>query len=51
MMTNAKTTKQTITHKDYIRLKTLGITGLIDSSIDPIVRANRYLFVNDINQV
>ena len=50
-MTNAKTTKQTITHKDYIRLKTLGITGLIDSSIDPIVRANRYLFVNDINQV
>lgn len=49
--TNAKTTKQTITHKDYIRLKTLGITGLIDSSIDPIVRANRYLFVNDINQV
>lgn len=47
----AKTTKQTLTHKDYIRLKTLGITGLIDSSIDPIVRANRYLFVNDINQV
>lgn len=46
-----KTTKQTITHKDYIRLKTLGITGLIDSSIDPIIRANRYLFVNDINQV
>lgn len=46
-----KTTKQTLTHKDYIRLKTLGITGLIDSSIDPIVRANRYLFVNDINQV
>ena len=47
----AKTVKQTITHKDYIRLKTLGITGLIDSSIDPIVRANRYLFVNDINEV
>ena len=47
----AKTTKQTITHKDYIRLKTLGITGLIDSSIDPVVRANRYLFVNDINEV
>lgn len=47
----AKTTKQTLTHKDYIRLKTLGITGLIDSSIDPIVRANRYLFVNDINEV
>jgi len=47
----AKTTKQTITHKDYVRLKTLGITGLIDSSIDPIVRAERYLFVNDINQV
>jgi len=47
----AKSTKQTLTHKDYIRLKTLGITGLIDSSIDPIIRANRYLFVNDINQV
>lgn len=47
----AKTTKQTLTHKDYIRLKTLGITGLVDSSIDPVVRANRYLFVNDINEV
>jgi len=47
----AKTTKQTLTHKDYIRLKTLGIIGLIDSSIDPVVRANRYLFVNDINEV
>jgi len=46
-----KTTKQTLTHKDYIRLKTLGITGLIESSIDPVVRANRYLFVNDINEV
>ena len=46
-----KTTKQTLTHKEYIRLKTLGITGLAESSIDPIVRANRYLFVNDINQV
>ena len=47
----AKTTKQTLTHKEYIRLKTLGITGLIDSSIDPHVRAERYLFVNDINEV
>lgn len=47
----AKTTKQTLTHKEYIRLKTLGITGLIDSSIDPVVRANRYLFVNDISEV
>lgn len=46
-----KTTKQTLTHKEYIRLKTLGITGLAESSIDPVVRANRYLFVNDINQV
>ena len=45
------TTKQTLTHKEYVRLKTLGITGLIDSSIDPVVRANRYLFVNDINEV
>ena len=51
MASGAKTTKQTLTHKEYIRLKTLGITGLIDSSIDPIVRANRYLFVNDINEV
>ena len=47
----AKTTKQTLTHKEYIRLKTLGITGLIDSSIDPNVRAERYLFVNDISEV
>lgn len=46
-----KNTKQTLTHKDYIRLKTLGITGLIDSSIDPNIRAERYLFVNDINEV
>lgn len=46
-----KTTKQTLTHKEYIRLKALGISGLIDSSIDPNVRANRYLFVNDINNV
>lgn len=46
-----KNTKQALTHTEYVRLKTLGITGLIDSSIDPIVRANRYLFVNDINQV
>lgn len=51
MAIGAKTTKQTLTHKEYIRLKTLGITGLIDSSIDPIVRANRYLFVNDIDAV
>ena len=46
-----KNVKQTLTHKEYVRLKTLGITGLIDSSIDPNVRANRYLFVNDINAV
>lgn len=51
MDTTTKTTKQTLTHKEYIRLKTLGITGLIDSSIDPHVRAERYLFVNDINEV
>lgn len=51
MAIGAKTTKQTLTHKEYIRLKTLGITGLIDSSIDPIIRANRYLFVNDIDAV
>lgn len=51
MATTTKTTKQTLTHKEYIRLKTLGITGLIDSSIDPHVRAERYLFVNDINEV
>lgn len=51
MDTTTKTTKQTLTHKEYIRLKTLGIAGLIDSSIDPHVRAERYLFVNDINEV
>lgn len=47
----AKTTQQTLTHKEYVRLKTLGITGLIDSDIDPITRAKRYLFVNDIDEV
>lgn len=51
MVTTTKTTKQTLTHKEYIRLKTLGIAGLIDSSIDPHVRAERYLFVNDIDEV
>lgn len=46
-----KNVKQSLTHKEYIRLKTLGITGLVDSNIDPNVLANRYLFVNDINEV
>lgn len=46
-----KTVKQSITHKEYVRLKALGITGLVDMSIDPRVRANRYTFVNDIDQV
>ena len=32
-------------------MKTLGITGLINSDIDPNVRANRYMFVNDINEI
>ena len=47
----AKTVKQTLTHKDFVRLKTLGINGLAESSIDPRILADRYLFVNDINQI
>ena len=48
---NVKTTKQSLTHKEYVRLKTLGVTGLIDTNIDPRVKEERYLFVNDINEI
>lgn len=51
MKTSAKTVKQSITHKEYVRLKALGILGLVDMSVDPRVRANRYTFVNDIDEV
>ena len=47
----AKTVKQTLTHKDFVRLKTLGIAGLAESAIDPRILSDRYLFVNDINTV
>ena len=47
----AKNVKQSITHKEYVRLKTLGILGLIDSNIDPRTREERYIFVNNIDAV
>ena len=40
-----------ITVKEYIRKKALGLLGLIDSSIDPRIRADRLTFVNNINEV
>ena len=40
-----------ITVKEYIRRKALGLLGLIDSSIDPRIRADRLTFVNDINEI
>ncbi len=43
--------KQSITHKEYIRLKALGILGVVDIGQDPRVRANMYTFVNDIDEV
>ncbi len=41
----------TITVKDYIRKKALGLLGLIDSEIDPRVRADRLTFVNNIDEI
>lgn len=43
--------KKSVTKREYIRLKALGITGMIDSSIDPRVRDERLTFVNNINEV
>jgi len=42
---------KSLTVKEYIRRKALGITGLIESGIDPRVRDDRLTFVNNINEV
>lgn len=47
----ADKTKQTITHKEYVRLKTLGMLGLMDLGMDPRQKADRYTFVNDEDEV
>ena len=46
-----KNVKQTLTHKEFVRLKTLGILGLVSSDINPDLLAERYTFVNDINEI
>lgn len=47
--------KHGITHsisvKEYIRRKALGLLGLIESGIDPRDKADRLTFVNDIDEV
>ena len=47
----AKNVKQSLTHKEFVRLKTLGIIGLAESNINPDLLAERYTFVNDINEI
>lgn len=46
-----KEEKRSITHKEYVRMKALGVLGLIETSVDPRIRANEYIFVNDINDI
>lgn len=50
-MQGGKTTKQSITHTDFVKLKILGIAGLGTSEINPQVLADRYIFVNNIDDV
>lgn len=40
-----------VTVKEYIRLKALGLLGMIDSNVDPRARSERLTFVNDINDI
>ena len=40
-----------ISVKEYIRKKALGLLGLIESGIDPRDKADRLTFVNDIDEV
>lgn len=47
----AKKIKQSLTHREYVRLKALGILGLVSSNISPLELENRYTFVNDIGAV
>lgn len=42
---------RSMTVKEYIRRKALGLLGLIDSGVDPRVRDERLTFVNNINEV
>ena len=39
-----------ITVQEYIRKKALGLTGLIETPIDPRTREERLTFVNNINE-
>ena len=43
--------KQNITHTDFIRLKVLGIAGLGTTPIDPLTLAERYIFVNNVEDI
>lgn len=47
----ANNVKQALTHREFVRLKVLGIAGLVEMDTDPNVLNNRYLFVNDISEV
>ena len=42
---------QSLTHKEFVRLKALGILGLITSDISPLELEDRYTFVNDITDI
>lgn len=42
---------KSVTVKEYIRRKALGLLGLIDSNIDPRTRDERLTFVNNINEI
>ena len=46
-----KNIKQSLTHKEFVRLKTLGITGLVETTTNPDLLAERYTFVNDIDEI
>lgn len=50
-ITAKKNIKQSLTHKEFVRLKTLGILGLAESTINPDLLAERYTFVNDIDEI
>lgn len=45
-----KNTKTSLTYEEYVRLKALGILGLIDSDISPQNRADRLTFINNLNE-
>jgi len=43
--------RHVITHKEWVRQKILGMTGLIESELDPRTVIERLTFVNDIDEV